>query len=120
MGFVERFHKAFRFNNKNKYEFGTLADYRVSVSSELDQAVESFHVKYQGLLKESGADEVFLHYGFDGWKPPAKTVKMERLPDGSFGVDVNFQGEREINFCFKDPADNWDTNNGTNWNINVL
>ncbi|HHU50648.1 MAG TPA: carbohydrate-binding protein [Firmicutes bacterium] len=120
MGLVKRMQKALRFNPQNNYEFGALADYRVSVSSDLNRSVDSFRIKYQGLLKESGANEVFLHYGFDGWKTPGKTVKMEKEEDGSFGVDVYFEGEREINFCFKDPAGNWDTNNGQNWNINVL
>lgn len=120
MGIVQRMQKALRFNRQNNYEFGTLADYRVSVTSDLDRSIESFRIKYQGLLKESGANEVYLHYGFDGWKIPARTVRMEKGADGSFEADVHFEGEREINFCFKDPAENWDTNNGENWNINVL
>ena len=105
MGLVKRMQKALRFNPQNNYEFGALADYRVSVSSDLNRSVDSFRIKYQGLLKESGANEVFLHYGFDGWKTPGKTVKMEkgrrqfrggRLFRGRAGDKFLFQIPREL------------------------
>lgn len=78
-------------------------------------------VFYNGLLAESGAKDVYLHYGYGDagkWNAVqdlsmAKTgygfVKTLRVPD---------VGTR-LNFCFRDPADNWDNNNGINWSFEV-
>lgn len=75
-------------------------------------------VVYDGLLKNAGADRVFIHYGFDGWTNPG-TEEMRREQDGNFSGSILMQGTSECNFCFKDSADNWDTNNGWNWSTDI-
>ncbi len=76
-------------------------------------------IGYRGLLVRHGADRVYLHYGTDGWKNP-KTVPMNRRPDGTFSCQITCEGERYIDFCFKDSANHWDNNSGHNWNVPVI
>ncbi|MCL4514445.1 MAG: carbohydrate-binding protein [Firmicutes bacterium] len=78
-----------------------------------DQEVEIF---YKGLLVNSGADGVYLHYGHDGWQS-VKTVPMHRQEGNVFHAQLKAEGEHELDFCFKDSADNWDNNNGWNWGV---
>lgn len=75
-------------------------------------------IGYRGILVRHGADKVYLHYGSDGWKNP-KTVPMNRRPDGSFSCHIVCDGDKSIEFCFKDSADHWDNNSGHNWNVPV-
>ena len=42
-------------------------DDRVSIEPAPVQSGDTVHINYQGILKNSGADQVFLHYGVDGW-----------------------------------------------------
>jgi hypothetical protein len=75
-------------------------------------------IRYEGLLKESGADRVFIHYGFDGWNNSG-FAEMKREPDGAFVCSISMHGQKECNFCFKDSANNWDNNNGWNWSTDI-
>lgn len=76
-------------------------------------------IDYFGLLKNSGAEHVYLHYGVDGWKNSG-TVKMDRKYDGAFHAEIPAQAAHEVNFCFKDCANNWDNNSGWDWKVNVI
>jgi hypothetical protein len=75
-------------------------------------------IGYNGLLARSGADSVWIHYGFDGWKN-VQTQPMTRRGDGGFSCSVLCQGDRYVNFCFKDSADHWDNNSGWNWSCDI-
>ena len=86
-------------------------------SPALRGAVEE--IGYKGLLVRLGADRVYLHYGSDGWKNP-RTVPMNRRPDGSFSCQIACDGEKCLDFCFKDSANHWDNNSGRNWNLPVV
>lgn len=44
---------------------------------------------------------------------------MERTPQGNFVCTTKIQGTREMNFCFKDSANNWDNNSGWNWTCKI-
>ncbi len=103
-------------NNADQQEFGSF-DNRVSWEPAPFRSGDTVHINYQGLLKKSGASEVYLHYGFDSWSQGVATVKMEKMENGEFGSDITFTGDQEINFCFKDSGNNWDNNNGHNWTL---
>jgi len=75
-------------------------------------------INYDGILSSSGADKVYLHYGFDGWSN-ADTVAMNRSLSGAFNTEVKMNGKYEFNFCFKDSANNWDNNNGSDWKVEI-
>ncbi|RJX18093.1 MAG: carbohydrate-binding protein [Ammonifex sp.] len=91
-----------------------ILDQRVDVSPSPAIRGRDVFIRYDGLLKNSGADVVYCHFGYDGWKNVA-TAEMRRDYDGSFSVSVPAHGNAEINFCFKDSANNWDNNSGWNW-----
>ncbi len=89
-------------------------DDRIWVNPSPPVKGQMVEVGYRGLLAKSGADRTYLHYGFDDWKNP-KTVPMSKIADGSFSARILVEGERDLNFCFKDSADHWDNNSGWNW-----
>ena len=107
------------FNDSNQQEFGSVDDYRVSLEPVSPRSGETISINYQGLLKNSGANEVYLHYGFDSWSKSVKTVKMERVENGDFNSRIRTEGNYEINFCFKDNVNNWDNNNGRDWTAHI-
>ncbi|MEW5921001.1 MAG: carbohydrate-binding protein [Bacillota bacterium] len=72
---------------------------------------------YQGILYQNGADNVWLHYGFDNWSK-VSTIGMQRRTDG-FHCQIKADGRNDMSFCFKDSADHWDNNNGMDWNISI-
>ncbi|MDD3654168.1 MAG: carbohydrate-binding protein [Desulfotomaculaceae bacterium] len=72
-------------------------------------------VCYNGLLAKSGADQVYLHYGHgDRWLD-TNTQKMEKSFRG-WEKTIRMKNDKTI-FCFKDSANNWDNNSGSNWVI---
>ena len=75
-------------------------------------------ISYNGILSNSGAEKIYLHYGFDGWSN-AKTVAMNKSLSGAFNTSVKVNGKKHLNFCFKDNADNWDNNNGSDWKAEI-
>jgi hypothetical protein len=94
-------------------------DQRVSWNPSVIRNGDTIEIQYQGLLKNSGAEEVFLHYGFDSWSHTPATVKMEKQQNGSFNKQIAVEGNHEVNLCFKDALGNWDNNDGWNWNIHL-
>jgi hypothetical protein len=104
-------------NERHRQEFGTFhLNEDVFVEPHVVRHGDSMSVNYRGLLRNSGADLVYLHYGFDRWNNP-HTVRMDRSDDGVFRSEIKAAGSNEINFCFKDSANHWDNNNGYNWNV---
>lgn len=93
-------------------------DDRVSWEPSPVRQGDTIHINYQGLLRNSGAAEVFLHYGADGWKN-VNSVRMRKMENGVFGVDIEADAGRELNFCFRDNSNNWDNNNGWNWSAEI-
>ncbi len=89
-------------------------DDRISMEPGSPRKGQQVRLEYQGLLMHSGADAVWMHYGFDGWKNVRDQV-MARSPQGIFHCTAEIIGGREMNFCFKDSAGNWDNNNGQDW-----
>ena len=93
-------------------------DDRVSYEPAPVKSGDTVHVNYQGLLRNSGADAVYLVYGTDGWKN-VNTVQMQREQAGIFATEIKAEANQEINFCFKDSANNWDNNSGWNWKADI-
>ena len=100
------------------FEIGSFEDHRVSWNPAPSGPGDTVQINYHGILRDSGADSVFLHYSFDNWNTPASTVRMDRSGD-RFTTEVKAYGNQELNFCFKDSANNWDNNNGSNWTIHL-
>lgn len=75
-------------------------------------------VNYDGILAEHNADKIYLHYGFDGWNK-VNTIQMNKGSEGTFSTEIKVNGKNELNFCFKDSANNWDNNNGSDWTVGI-
>lgn len=105
-------------NKRNDLEISSFEDQRISWHPAPVSPNDTVQISYHGLLKNSGADSVYLHYSFDNWSSPANTVKMDQSGD-RFLAEVNAGGNRELNFCFKDSAANWDNNSGMNWTMHL-
>ena len=86
---------------------------------DLFDLIDTVHIKYRGLLKNAGANDVYLYYGADGWKN-SQTIRMSKDSMGDFAASLPAQAAHEVNFCFKDAANNWDNNSGWNWAVNVI
>ena len=81
---------------------------------------DHINIIYNGLLSNSGADQVWLHFGYgmhDNWH---ETKDMKMFHTGR-GWEQTFQvaDPSRLNFCFKDSANNWDNNNGHNWSFEI-
>lgn len=74
-------------------------------------------VTYNGLLAQSGADEVYLHCGSsytDAWHD-IQDIKMSKKTNDAFTANVLIQDGSTFNICFRDSSDNWDNNSGSNY-----
>jgi len=83
-------------------------------------AGQEITVLYYGLLTKSGADQVFLHVGYDDareWRN-VSNLKMSKTGWG-WVKTLEIPEYTRFNFCFKDSADNWDNNNGINWSFEI-
>ena len=70
---------------------------------------------YDGLLAKSGAQQLYLHTGF-GKRRSWENVYDHRMEPTGRGWEKTLNMEnKQINFCFKDCANNWDNNRGENW-----
>ncbi len=78
------------------------------------------NIKYNGLLATSGADAVYLHYGYgpaNNWNE-VTDLMMHRTSEG-FEASIKVNSSDRLNFCFRDSANNWDNNCGRNWSYTI-
>ncbi len=81
---------------------------------------EHINVIYDGLLAISGADQVYLHYGFGMHNNWYDVMDLPMFKTGR-GWEQTFEvnDPSRLNFCFKDSANNWDNNTGHNWSLEI-
>lgn len=106
--------------DEHAYEFGKL-DTEISPKKKQLRRVQRVYIHYNGLLNHSGAQEVYIHYGFNSWKKgTTRTLKMNQTESGEFVAELPTSGNTEINYCFRDASDNWDNNHGYNWSLPLI
>ncbi len=79
-------------------------------------------VTYKGLLAQSGADDVFLHCGssdLNEWKD-VQDIRMVKVSEDQFKAQALIQDGTFFNVCFRDNAQNWDNNAGSNYIFTIL
>lgn len=87
----------------------------ITISPLNFNAGDKIKVTYNGLLSESGANEVYAHVGWgDTWEN-VNDVKMSRTKTG-FTTTITAYNST-LNLCFKDNSNNWDNNYGYNYSI---
>lgn len=75
-------------------------------------------IVYNGLLAQHGATELWAHVGFgDGWQG-TQDFKMLRTISG-FELTIPAANAESLNVVFHDQINNWDNNNGMNYNFNI-
>lgn len=90
----------------------------ISIKPMPSQIGDRCNITYEGLLKKSGADQVFLHCGYgSNWKNE-QDLPMYNTANGC-SCDITIREDGLFNFCFKDSANNWDNNSGQNWSFNI-
>lgn len=97
-------------------QYGTQTYSHAGVS--FDKLSESeARICYSGLLATSGADKVIGVYGFGSnqrWEDVSEVV-MTKDATGAFTATIPIVRGKNVNFAFKDSADNWDNNSGLNY-----
>lgn len=106
-------------NRQLSEEFGVFDEERVIWHPSAVHSGDDVQIIYRGLLKDKGAKDLALHYGFDHWRGNARTVSMTKQPNGDFLASVKAEGDLEMNLCFVDSQGNWDNNQDLNWTINI-
>ncbi|SFG44753.1 Starch/carbohydrate-binding module (family 53) [Desulfotomaculum arcticum] len=81
----------------------------------LTQDGQQIRVRYNGLLDQSGANQVWIHGGLgdlNEWRD-IKDYVMDKTGEGwEQTIELN---DKQFNFCFRDSNQNWDNNSGANW-----
>lgn len=79
---------------------------------------QSLTITYNGTLA-SGASGMTLHWGYNGWTSPTD-VPMIRQSDGSWKATVFVPANASaINTAYYNQSGTWDSNGGSNYNLNV-
>ncbi len=79
---------------------------------------EEIRLIYKGLLAASGADRVFVHYGYgDSWTD--SELKEMTLSGDGFETELGLKMSGSLNICFRDSAGNWDNNANENYTFKV-
>lgn len=75
-------------------------------------------VVYKGILKESGAETVYMHAGYgENWKH-LQDIKMKKTKEG-FETELPITTDLPLKLAFRDSADNWDNNSNQNYTFEV-
>lgn len=90
----------------------------ININRTPNQIGDSCTISYEGLLKKSGADQVFIHCGYGPAWSQVQDMPMYNTETGCT-CDVNISQDGLFNFCFKDSADHWDNNDGQNWTFAI-
>lgn len=79
---------------------------------------ESVTLTYKGLLADHGAEQVIAHIGYgENWD--GKDYIPMSFEDGVFKTTFKVALPESLNVCFKDIAENWDNNYGSNYSFKV-
>lgn len=79
-------------------------------------------VNYNGILAQSGADEVYIHCGSsytNDWHD-VQDVKMTKKTGDTFTANILVQDGSTFNLCFRDSSNNWDNNSGENYTFKII
>jgi hypothetical protein len=90
----------------------------VKLSKKTLKAGDTIELSYTGLLKNSGAKEVKVHFGYNESWEDSQTVDMD-LKDDAFVVSLTLTKAGTLNCAFVDPIGNWDNNSGNNYSFKI-
>ena len=81
---------------------------------------DELKIEYRGQLARSGAEPIYLHYGFGpgDWRF-IQDIPMEKGEGGAWTAIVQAGEVGRFSFCFRDNAENWDNNHGRDWSYAI-
>ena len=91
----------------------------VKLNTEIIKPKDVVEITYKGILAQSGAEAVYIHCGssdIKNWKD-IQDVKMTKNSDNTFSASILIQEGTTFNMCFRDSANNWDNNSGSNYSL---
>ncbi|NLT94638.1 MAG: hypothetical protein GXW85_03735 [Clostridia bacterium] len=89
----------------------------ISVEPKIPELGEEVQISYNGPLAQNGAGQIYLHFGYGSDWHNSEDIPMQMTPNGWTCKIV--PEDRELNFCFRDEANNWDNNDGSNWTVTI-
>jgi len=97
--------------NLNKY-----VSKGVTISPVVPSSGEKVTVNYDGLLSKCGASDILVRVGLgDNWEHQYD-YRMKKTETGhQANIPLPVTQHKTINMCFKDSANNWDNNSGSNY-----
>lgn len=98
-----------------------MPDSGVHVTPSELRANRNVELVYNGLLAESGAEEVYAHCGASylaDWTN-IQDIKMNKNSNGSFSAHIRIPEGNAFHVCFHDNASNWDNNSGSNYSFRI-
>ncbi len=91
----------------------------VNITPSVPAVNQLVTITYNGILFQNGASEVYAHVGFGNNWTSATDYKMNRTTRG-FEISLTIDSSTDrLNVCFKDSANNWDNNSGSNYTFPV-
>jgi hypothetical protein len=84
---------------------------------ELQDARSVIRILYQGILSKNGAQQIYAVMGYgDNWDL-SSTYHLHKNGSGQFELFIPIVRTGNLNFAFKDDAENWDNNNQRNYSF---
>ncbi|MFZ5351529.1 MAG: carbohydrate-binding protein [Bacillota bacterium] len=96
-------------------------DQGVQINTDRIKPNNVVEITYKGLLAQSGADEVYLHCGSSETREwnDIQDIRMTKLSPDLFKAHALVQDGTVFNICFRDSAQNWDNNSGSNYSFTI-
>lgn len=100
-------------------EFSTF-DSHITKGISLNNEGSRLRLNYSGLLAKSGAQDVYaaVDYGDNRNWNNVEYYRMNNIGRGNFEVLLPVSDNVNLNVAFKDGANNWDNNSGSNYRFN--
>jgi hypothetical protein len=94
------------------------ADKGIELSKEKLHSGEKCTLNYRGILAESGADRIYVHYGYGDTWDEREYAEMA-YTSGIYTAEIGLKMPGTLNVCFKDSANNWDNNSYKDYSFKV-
>jgi hypothetical protein len=90
----------------------------VIVTPSNPETYQHVTIVYNGLLSKAGANELIAHVGFGHDWQGAQDLRMIKTKSG-YEATITAANAESLNVAFKDAANNWDNNSGSNYVFNI-
>ncbi|MBP2644934.1 MAG: hypothetical protein H6Q75_374 [Firmicutes bacterium] len=89
----------------------------VTINPAIPSPFDDVELFYNGILTQTGATDIYAHVGFGMEWLGSSDYKMEKTEHGYKAKIYIPSNAENLNVCFKDAANNWDNNTGSNYSF---